>query len=276
MKKIFKKNQIVLTLLAVMIVVAGYLNYAGKADKDSIANTNADVAKDSALLDISEADILAENELYASAGIEKNAAAGNAAGIEKNAVAEGDNAALAETDNAALAEGEKEAAENAVDGDNNTAQLDAGEITDIYTAAEEPDSINIDSVPGEAILTNGMNIVDYVSGVQLEREQTRARNKETLNELINNESLSEEQRQSAVDNMLKLTELAQKETTTESLLGAKGFENSIVCICDDYVDVIVGRKSVTEAEKVQIEDIVKRQTGFDLSDIVITMFDIEE
>ncbi|MBQ9885762.1 MAG: SpoIIIAH-like family protein [Lachnospiraceae bacterium] len=268
MKKIFKKNQIVLTLLAVMIVVAGYLNYAGKADKDSIANANADIAKDSELLDISEADILAENELYASAGIEKDAVE-NAPEAGKDAV---ENAPEDKNDNAQLDAGEAQADDGIIP----DAPADTGEIKDIYTAAEEPDSINIDSVPGEAILTNGMNIVDYVSGVQLEREQTRARNKETLNELINNESLSEEQRQSAVNSMLRLTELAQKETTTESLLGAKGFENSIVCICDDYVDVIVGRKAVTEAEKVQIEDIVKRQTGFDLSDIVITMFDIEE
>ena len=32
MKRIVKKNQIILTLLAVMIAVAGYLSYAGKFD----------------------------------------------------------------------------------------------------------------------------------------------------------------------------------------------------------------------------------------------------
>lgn len=33
MKKIFKKNQIIVTLLAVLIAVAGYLNYADKSEK---------------------------------------------------------------------------------------------------------------------------------------------------------------------------------------------------------------------------------------------------
>ena len=30
MKKIFRKNQIIITTLAIMIAVAGYLNYSGK------------------------------------------------------------------------------------------------------------------------------------------------------------------------------------------------------------------------------------------------------
>lgn len=248
MKKIFKKNQIILTLLAVMIVVAGYLNYAGKTDKDSMTNADVDTVNNEALLDISESDILAENESAVSANTDNQP--------------ENQNAELKETEPAEDAQGETAA---------------EGEIKDIYTVAEEPESgLNIDGTPGEAVLTNGMTVVDYVAGVQLEREQTRARNKETLNELINNESLSEEQRQSAVSSMLKLTELADKETTTESLLGAKGFENSIVCISDEYVDVIIGRKSITDAERAQIEDIVKRETGYELSDIVITMLEIAE
>ena len=30
MKRLFKKNQIIITTLAVMIAIAGYLNYSGK------------------------------------------------------------------------------------------------------------------------------------------------------------------------------------------------------------------------------------------------------
>lgn len=257
MKKIFKKNQVILTLLAVMIVVAGYLNYAGKTDKDSLTNADVNSANEGALLDISESDILAENESAISANADQSES--DNAEVSENETVQSD------MENAELSETEADSQE-ATD-----------EIIDIYTAAEEPDSEpHIDDTPGEAVLTNGMTVVDYVASVQLEREQTRAMNKETLNELINNESLSEEQRQSAVDSMLKLTELAEKETTTESLLGAKGFDNSIVCISDEYVDVIVGRKSITDAEKAQIEDIVKRETGFELSDIVITLLEIEE
>ena len=56
MKRVFKKNQIIIAALAVMIAVAGYLNYSGKIfhEKDGgaeEANANQE------LLDISEEDI---------------------------------------------------------------------------------------------------------------------------------------------------------------------------------------------------------------------------
>ena len=59
MKRVFKKNQIIIAALAVMIAVAGYLNYSGKIfhEKDGGAEeANADLANQE-LLDISEEDI---------------------------------------------------------------------------------------------------------------------------------------------------------------------------------------------------------------------------
>ena len=57
MKRVFKKNQIIIAALAVMIAVAGYLNYSGKIfhEKDGGAE-EADLANQE-LLDISEEDI---------------------------------------------------------------------------------------------------------------------------------------------------------------------------------------------------------------------------
>ena len=58
-KRLFKKNQIIIATLAVMIAVAGYLNYSGKLfgeSADSSAEANADLANQD-LLDISQEDI---------------------------------------------------------------------------------------------------------------------------------------------------------------------------------------------------------------------------
>ena len=59
MKRLFKKNQIIIATLAVMIAVAGYLNYSGRlfgeAD-ESTTEANADLANQE-LLDISQEDI---------------------------------------------------------------------------------------------------------------------------------------------------------------------------------------------------------------------------
>lgn len=65
MKRIFKKNQIMITALAVMIAVAGYLNYSGRMFGDDTKEAKNELAEQE-LLDISlgetaEIDSLDEN-----------------------------------------------------------------------------------------------------------------------------------------------------------------------------------------------------------------------
>ena len=64
MKRLFKKNQIIIATLAVMIAVAGYLNYSGRLSgekDDSTTEANADLANQE-LLDISQEDIETSTE----------------------------------------------------------------------------------------------------------------------------------------------------------------------------------------------------------------------
>ena len=65
--------------------------------------------------------------------------------------------------------------------------------------------------PGEAVLTSGMNVADYIAGVQLSREQMRAKNKETLLNIINNTNIEEAAKQEAIQSMIELTAIAEKE-----------------------------------------------------------------
>ena len=74
MKKILKKNQIVITTLAVMVAIAGYLNYSGKLfpkSSNQAEETSADLANQE-LLDISQEDLQAENSDVESQDSEDN------------------------------------------------------------------------------------------------------------------------------------------------------------------------------------------------------------
>ena len=64
MKKVFKKNQIVIAVLAVMIAAAGYLNYSGKifGSKNKTAETGSEMANKE-LLDISDQDTGSDSSL---------------------------------------------------------------------------------------------------------------------------------------------------------------------------------------------------------------------
>ena len=55
-KKIFRRNQIIITTLAVMIAAAGYLNYSAKREA---AGTDV---YEAGMMEISDEDILAENQ----------------------------------------------------------------------------------------------------------------------------------------------------------------------------------------------------------------------
>ena len=125
--------------------------------------------------------------------------------------------------------------------------------------------------PGEAVLTSGMNVSEYIANVQLSREQVRAKNKETLNEIINNPSVDEASRQVAVNDMVEMTQVAEKENAAETLLQAKGFLNPVVSITDGQVDVVINAVSITDPQRAQIEDIVKRKTEVGAENIVITL-----
>ena len=79
-----------------------------------------------------------------------------------------------------------------------------------------------------------------------------------------------DQKQEAIDGMIALTDIAEKETAAEILLEAKGFDDVVVSITDGMVDVVVNTAELSEAQRAQIEDIVVRKTGISAENIVIS------
>ena len=137
---------------------------------------------------------------------------------------------------------------------------------DMQVAEATPDE---GEIPGEAVLT-GTDGVEVLSAARLSKEQTRARNKETLLEIINSAELSDAQKQEAVDSMVRMTDVAEKEAAAEVLLQAKGFSEAVVSINGDAVDVVVNATELTDEQRAQIEDIVKRKTDIAAENIVIS------
>lgn len=182
MKKIFKKNQIIITVLALMIAVAGYINYSdGIKKKNTKTNTPKEVISND---------------------------------VEKDK------------------------------------EVDVNE-------------------PGNTVFTSGATSAFIVSA-KLEREQVRAANKEMLMELVNNQNLTESDKAVASEKIIEITEASQKEVAAELMLEAKGFKNSIVTITDNMVDVVIEKTELSETDRAQIEDIVKRKTDISVENMSIT------
>lgn len=246
MKNIFKKNNIIITFLAIMLAVAGYLNFS-KEDVINTANETEESAtyaetdvSDFGLLDLSDEDLAA--------------------------------AGLTVDDNGEVADVDEIGEEGVVPDGETTADADEvvkeGEVADTVATDEVADAA--DEGVGEAVMVSNTISSDYFASARLNREQSRAKSKELLLEIVNNENLSEAQKDDAVASIERLASIAEKESATENLLEAKGFTDVVVSIVDESVDVIVNANELTDQQMAQIEDIVKRKTEASAQNIVIT------
>ncbi len=125
---------------------------------------------------------------------------------------------------------------------------------------------------GTAIFVNGNAIgeeVEFFAEAKLDREQSRAKQKDILTSMINNENVSQTQKDECGNSLIELQERIEKETAAEAMIKSKGFTDAYVRIDDETVDVVVDKESLTPAELAQIEDIVKRKTGYEADKIRI-------
>ncbi len=126
------------------------------------------------------------------------------------------------------------------------------------------------SEPGTAVFVNNSIDSSYFVQVKLEREQARSKQKEILDEMINNKNLNDSKRSECADQKIEIQKRIEKETAAESMIESKGFSEVYVRIDDETVDVVVNKEALSQAEIAQIEDIVKRKTGMSASKIRIS------
>ncbi len=212
MKKVWKKNQVIVTGLALMIAVAGYLNYSGQIF-----------------------DITGEETL--------------------------------ETTNDVVSEGLLDIADEETSGEI-VADIESLDL-DIVTEDVSADTVVSEDTPGEAVLTSSA-VSEFIADAKITKEQVRAESKETLESLINNEALSSEQKEDAVNQLIAMTAIAEQEVTVETLLEAKGFSDVVVTLTESSADVVVVQEDITDANLAQIEDAITRSTDISAENVVIT------
>lgn len=211
MKGIWKKNQIIITALVLMVAVAGYLNFTDKNLSESL-------------------------------------------------------------DWEKLAQGQQDESVETIEQTEGKEQTEeTGKKQEVAATEDEliDEEEKKDSEVGEAVLTSAQNNQAFYS-IKLEREQTRAENKEMLTAIINNVNATEQQKNDAIDAIMEMADFAEKENAAETLLSAKGFQESVVSMEKNHVDVVINQKDLTEQDIIQIEDIVTRKTDVALENIVIS------
>jgi stage III sporulation protein AH len=236
-----------ITALAIMIAIAGYLQFAGTGLEEEYQKVDDDNVYTGNTSSVNSGGVITEN--YTADGLLDLSDEDLLNGLQDIDSLDTDVNIIVDD----YLDGEMEVADTS-----GTPEGQMGSLT--------PDD---GEIPGEAVFTSTTGIA-ILSDAKLLKEQTRAKNKETLLEIIGSAGLSDEQKQEAVNSMVRMTEIAEKEAAAEILLEAKGFKDAVVSVNGDAVDVVVNAAELDDAMRAQIEDIVSRKTEIAPENIIIS------
>lgn len=252
MKKAVGRNQFVLTAMAILLAIVGYLNFTGdKENKESKSDNN--ITYNSTDNNEEERDVI------------------------QSVMAENMDADIDATNDDDVTDDSNVKNDNDTEETMNDENTDRGS-TDIENADEDnegkDESADADKVMknnvGEVVMVNNFIPTDAIYNAKLQREQSRAKNKADLLSIVDDEKTSQDMKDKALNEILSITANAEKELAAESLLAAKGYDNAIVSIAGKGADVIVDVDSITSEDATVIMDVVKRKTGVEGSNIVIS------
>ena len=230
--KLLKKNQIVIYAIAVLLMVAGYLNYSTNTEK-SLQASSQNINTTSELANVGDARLVSSNAV--SENSTENNEQNSEESSQQNGSKEGDNK-IEETNSSAL----NSASSNSNATNSNTAET----------------SSNVSD--------------DYFKKSKLERDTRYSQMLETYEKVLNSANSLETQKQSATKEITKINDTKNSIMVSENLLQTKGFTNAIIFVNGDSVSVIIGKEELKQEEVAQIQNIISREMKASIENIHIS------
>ncbi len=229
-KDLLKKNQVIIYVIALMLVTAGYLNYTTNTAEQVSAQTTME---------------LEANDDMQFANI------GDATLVNSEAVSEND-----VTENTT-----ENVMENTSDINGDTMQ-EANENKEKTTNTTENHTATQTSV---AITTD-----EYFTKSKLERDTMYSQMIESYENVLNSSNSLETQKQSATEEIKKINDTKNSIMICENLISTKGFTNNIVFVNEDSISVIIGVEQLQQEEVAQIQNIISRELHAEIENIHIS------
>lgn len=230
----FKKNQIIIFVIGLMVITAGYLSYSNN----------------STYLNSVEAGTVIDSGKTASIGDAKLVSA-NVADV--NSI----NHNMIET-------------ENVSDGNNLNENI-TNNIQVIDNINNETNDKISDKKDSEAIDTSN-NVIEgdsYFANSRLERNTMYSQTIETYQKILNNSNVSEAQKKSAEKEITRLNNEQNGIMIAENLIKTKGIEDLVIFVNKNSINVIVKGKEPSKAKIAQMQNIITRELEADIADIHI-------
>lgn len=225
MKQILKKNQIIISVIAIMLIAAGYMNYTSN-EKQAL-----------------ETAVLTDSEKYAGIGdatlVSANVA-DNSDVVNNN---EGQNIADDSVKKEEIKSNEQntETTENAVQNEINT-------------------STTVTETSGD----------QYFAELRLERDKMYSQMLESYQKILSNSQISETQKEISENEIKKINDTRNAIMIAENLIKNKGFQDLIIFINGDSINIIVKAKELKEEQIAQIQNVISRELKGEIENIHIS------
>ena len=148
-------------------------------------------------------------------------------------------------------------------------------ITEIIAKNDEIDKDEAKEDIGDAKLVDSKSIVndqsDYFTSSKLERDTNYADTLSTYTKIIEDSSVSENQKSIAMKEITKINDIKNAINISENLLSTKGFDNYVVFVNNESINVVVKVNGGLNKQKVaQIQNIISREFNCKIENIHIS------
>lgn len=240
--KLFKKNQVVIYVIALMLVVAGYLNYTTTGDLNSAIKTSSSEEELSEMANIGDAQLVSSNIIN-----ENDINNPNTEESEK--IDNKDTKDTDKTDKKDIKDTEQNIDKNQLE---NTTNDTKGQDNSIETS------------------TSNSSNEDYFTTSKLERNTMYSQMLETYAKVLDSSNALETQKQSATEEIKKINNLKNSIMICENLIQTKGFKNVVVFVNDESVSVILEAKELSKENVAQVQNIISRELKVGIENIHIS------
>ena len=117
--------------------------------------------------------------------------------------------------------------------------------------------------------STSVTTASYFTNYRNDRSSTRDQEILYYDAIIDSDTATQEAKNSAQEQKLALISTMEKELAVEGLIKFQGFEDCVISMKADKVNVVVKCASLNENEVAQISTIVREQLGTELKNIVI-------
>lgn len=246
MQTIFKKNQLVILSLALMLITAGYMNYTNNENELNIS-----------LAELGDAKLVGTN-VYVEQNIE-NEVNGNEQSNDNENVIDG-----TETNDNSI---------QTVNQNNETNKVSDEEVNEINNdTVQTNNNLENNTINNQIETSNNIDSKDYFVQTRLDRDTMYSQMLETYQKILENERIPADQKGIASNEIKNINDRKSAIAIAENIIKTKDFEDVAILINDNSINVVVKQKeNLTNEQVAKISNIVSRELKAEIGDIHITV-----